>query len=106
MEPDINVLLERAGMQPYTHGTLSETFLLRLALEKVLAERDALMDDLRAVDVDCETCEHSNENTDGCLSADCECRFCPEACFCKTCTNDKSNYKWRGPKAKEENKHV
>lgn len=63
------------------------------------------MDDLKAADVNCETCVHVNENTDGCLSNDCECRFCQEACFCKTCTNDKSNYKWRGLKPAKEDAH-
>lgn len=74
------------------------------ALEKALNERDALLDDLKAVDIDCKTCAHSNENPDGCLSNDCDCRFCPEACFCKVCTADKSNYKWRGIQNKEESK--
>ena len=38
---DINVLLDRAGMEPYTDGTLSESFVLRIALKRALDERDA-----------------------------------------------------------------
>ena len=127
---EINVLLERAGCEkvPGTvrvwnfggrHGLGRQAELLQntlilcnehrqalaAALKKVLDEQDALMDDLGAADVNCETCVHNNKNPEGCLSSDCERRFCPEACFCKTCTNAKSNYKWRGPEPPKEGTH-
>lgn len=77
---------------------------MEYALKKALNERDALLDDLKAVDTDCETCAHSNDNAEAFLSNDCNCQFCQEACFCKACSNDKNNYKWRGVQNKEENK--
>lgn len=43
MDLDINVLFERAGMEPYTDGTLSESFILRIALKRALDERDAAL---------------------------------------------------------------
>ena len=90
---DINALLERAGMQPYTHDTLSKTFVLRLALKKVLDERDAAINCLQD-ESNCAGCKWDSEYND------------PESpcLFCKRGWEDETEdyYTWRGPEPTKE----
>ena len=64
------------------------------AIEKLTAEKAALLADLKKSDTDCDFCRHIKGIGFPC---DCECETCRLDCACKTC-RDSSNWEWRGLK--------
>ena len=61
-------------------------------IERLLAERDALVTDIRKGFECCEVCVRTKEKFD-CES---ECDQCSLHCRCKTCDKTFSNFEWRG----------
>jgi hypothetical protein len=65
------------------------------------AERDALLDALRMMDVDCTYCKHAEPYGEFCEICDqngCYCPACQVAdkCPCRTCTRDDCHWEWCG----------
>ncbi len=90
-EPYSDVLISfLRGCEPIDPETLPIVQQLRAELERVKAERDAAVSDLKTI-CDCDYCEG------GCVSTEEECcMFCEvEGCLCRGCIGG-VNWTWRG----------
>lgn len=72
-------------------------------IQQLEAERDALIDALKTVDVDCEYCKHRGQHDKECEMASFECGNCTaiQECCCCGCTNANNHWEWLGPESGE-----
>ena len=68
---------------------------LRIHMEKVQEERDALEKALKSCDGCCAVCVHENDRPD----CDGNCTGCKEKCHCYTCSRKNENFVWVGMEA-------
>lgn len=69
-------------------------------IQRLEAERDALLAALKKCDLDCTYCKHNTDNDGRCTDGNVDCENCQSPCPCRSCV-DMGKWEWCKPKEAE-----